>query len=156
MVDQTSNEMIWRVFGEHSEYTKLKLSETKKPEPYTVIVRRNGECMCTCEHFLAQKKGKYAIFSEIAIRGSPECSHILAIKYLPQYMAWVIDTKDPIALHKATHPARIDSFVQYTGHTQISDDSGKEETVSIFPQPRKVKFHDLIQYKEWDAPPPKD
>lgn len=155
-VDQTSTEMIWRVLGEHSEGTMKKVTEVAKPEPYTVIVRKNGECMCTCENYLAQKKGKYKFFSDKEVRGSPECSHILAIKYLPQYMTWVIDPKDLIALRKATHPSRIDSFVEYTGHSQVSDDHGVETPISIFPQPRKVKFHDLIRDHEQDILPPKE
>lgn len=66
-------------------------------EPYTIIIRRNGEHVCSCQAILytRRKKPPYHQFwgkdPTKVIRIAPECSHVLAIKLTNQYKQWILE-----------------------------------------------------------------
>ena len=144
----THIEIVATVIGFHSSDITDYDDTLNEKVPYTVVIRRNGEHTCTCLHFVHAKKEYRQFWGELPIRSTPECSHVMAIKLLPEYIVWIIDDDD-YAREVVQRPLYIKSYVRTSGVNippAMPTDLSK-----IDPQRKKrmVNFEDIL--KEWNS-----
>lgn len=125
-------------------------NEKIKNDKYTVLIRKDGTSTCTCENFVYSAKiEEYRQFwGDKFIRARPECSHVLAVKFTPTYIDWILDPNHPNR-EELIEQSFLLSYVK-SSRKKISPEFDLEKSENYRPKKRKVIFSELIRSREND------
>lgn len=137
-------EIVAEIIGFHSSDINNYDSDEDDREPYTVVIRNNGEHTCTCLNFVHAKKEYKQFWGDVAIRSTPECSHVMAIKILPFYKEWILGGDDFIS-KKAKKEFFLKSFVRTSGTNLPPMSSINLDNIDNPRKKRKINFEQLTK-----------
>lgn len=145
IISCTEMELIARVTGLHSsDIDDYEGESTGKIDPYTVMIRNNGEHTCTCLSFVHAIKEYKQFWGDLAIRSTPECSHVMAVKISPAYKQWILKDQ-PNAEELAVKPMYLKSYVRTSGTQVIPAMPTDLSKIDPVRKHRKVNFEELTK-----------